>query len=91
MRITIPKNTWVNIKQAASLEDDKAYTTSNEGISILQVTTDQDNSTAPTQDPRTIGVRQDNRGSRWLDHSSKNGKGIWVYSYDIDGELEVQI
>lgn len=91
-RITIPANTWVDIKADLGLLDDEFYTTSNEGNSLLQVVTTESNSSTPTFKPSTKGVQQHVDGvESWLDHSASAGNAIWVFSYGRDGEMEVQL
>mgnify|MGYP003650135165 CR=1 FL=1 len=92
-RVIIPKNSWVDIKALLSLSDDTFYPTSNQGNSVLQIVIDQVAGSAPTQTPYSLGIKQyetGNIGSYWS-HSSAVGKGIWVYSHDKEGQLEVQI
>jgi hypothetical protein len=92
-RVVIPANSWVDVKALLGLTDDIQYSTSNEGNSILQVITTQDSGIEPVADPYSIGIKQysiGNTGSYWS-HSSAVGKGIWVYSHDKEGQIEVQI
>lgn len=92
-RVIIPKNSWVDIKALLSLSDDIKYSTSNEGNSVLQVITTLDTGVEPVAEPYSLGIKQyatGNIGSYW-DHSAALGKGIWVYSHGLEGQLEVQI
>lgn len=91
-RVVIPANSWVDVKALLSLTDNVSYATSNEGNSVLQVVTTLDSGVVPTVEPYSVGIKQysnGNVGSYW-DHSSATGKGIWVYSHDLSGQLEVQ-
>lgn len=91
-RVVIPANSWVDVKALLGLTDDVSYTTSNEGNSVLQVVTTQDSGVVPTVEPYSLGVKQAKDGIvSWLDHTAGNGKGIWVYSHQLDGQLEVHI
>jgi hypothetical protein len=91
-RVVIPTNSWVDVKALLSLSDGVSYTTSNEGNSVLQVVTTLDSSVVPTVEPYSLGVKQAKDGIvSWLDHKAENGKGIWVYSHDLPGQLEVHI
>ena len=91
-RVIIPANSWVDVKALLGLTDDVSYTTSNEGNSVLQVVTTQDSGVVPTVEPYSLGVKQAINGIvSWLDHKAENGKGIWVYSHDLTGQLEVHI
>jgi hypothetical protein len=91
-RVVIPANSWVDVKALLSLADDVSYTTSNEGNSVLQVVTNQDSGVVPTVEPYSVGVKQAKDGIvSWLDHKAPANKGIWVYSHNLPGQLEVHI
>jgi hypothetical protein len=91
-RVVIPANSWVEIISELSLSNGVSYTTSNEGNSVLQVVTTEDIANEPTGEPYSLGVKQAKDGVvSWLDHKAENGKGIWVYSHDLPGQLEVHI
>jgi hypothetical protein len=91
-RVVIPANSWVDVKALLGLTDDVSYTTSNEGNSVLQVVTTLDGSVVPTVEPYSLGVKQAKDGIvSWLDHKAPANKGIWVYSHDLPGQLEVHI
>ena len=92
-RVIIPANSWVDIKALLALDSDVKYSTSNEGNSVLQVITTLNTGVEPVAEPYSLGIKQystGNVGSYW-DHSSEAGKGIWVYSHNLAGQLEVQI
>ena len=91
-RVVIPANSWVDVKALLSLADDVSYTTSNECNSVLQVVTNQDSGVVPTVEPYSVVVKQAKDGIvSWLDHKAPANKGIWVYSHDLPGQLEVHI
>jgi hypothetical protein len=91
-RVVIPANSWVEIISELSLSFGVSYTTSNEGNSVLQVLTTEDIYNPPIGEPYSLGVQQAKDGiESWLDHTAGNGKGIWVYSHDLPGQLEVHI
>ena len=92
-RVIIPANSWVDIKALLALDSNVKYSTSNEGNSVLQVITTLDTGVEPVAEPYSLGIKQyktGNIGSYWY-HSSAVGKGIWVYSHGLEGQLEVQI
>ena len=91
MRITIPANTWINIKKALNLSDDVDYFTMNVGTSLIHVSTEYTDNNEPTEDPRKVGFPQTTKEgnySAWT-HSASSGYAIYAYSFDIDGQLEV--
>ena len=89
-RVIIPANSWVEIISELNLSYNVSYTTSNEGNSVLQVVTTEAIENPPIGEPYSLGVKQAINGIvSWLDHKAENGKGIWVYSHDLAGQLEV--
>ena len=91
-RVVIPANSWVEIISELNLSYNVSYETSNEGNSVLQVVTTEAITNAPIGEPYSLGVQQAISGiESWLNHKAANGEGIWVYSHNLPGQLEVHI